>query len=235
MLDFNKIQQIVESVKTNIRGINFNESFESSERIVNTGLMHITTGNGLVAKIKTLTSIENNNLTNTFDSNSGFLRPLRRFTIPMNRLRTVIISFLSNQSIVMELLANGAVIKSFTLTKKAKYFLIHSYTDDKLVIGYPDEHGFNLVLFDNDLKVKIKNIHRDYVGEIFMNNENIIITSCRSAEFYMVLNLNLDIITSFGQNETRNEPYFAEKAINEDCIGAKFCIFSPLFYIFFFI
>ena len=149
---------------------------------------------------------------------------LRQEVFPLND-RLVKMYFTSNRTIVLESFdLAGNLIKSDESIKDISSFPIHSAHGLYFVVGFTCVQRFCVHLYDSDLNLiqSKKNLH--LIESIFLNEKNMLFFyENRANECCQVYDLDMKLLSRFGQNLNKEEAFYMPKSIITNYEHSKFC------------
>ena len=151
-------------------------------------------------------------------------RCLRQEVFPLEN-RLVKMYFTSNRSIVFESFAlDGKLIKSDEPVKYVSSFPIQSVYGNRFVVGFTSFNKFSVHLYDSDLNLIQAMEYSNLVESIYMNETNIVLFfENRVNECCEVYDLNMNLLSSFGQNLYKENAFYMPKSVINNYQDSKFC------------
>ena len=214
---FNKIQKSIEQVKRHLSYFNANTEVSDCKSL---GVILQKPLELKYSKVKNLcTDLQNPNKSYKIQLESSNQESvLRRYTICMNRSMSVIIYFTTKKSITMELFGeHGQLVKHTLLEEDVKYYPIISNNTDNLLLSYISADNYTkIILLDSNLNIIKRAKCFNLIESIYMNKSNIVCTIAnKKTNSCIIYDLQLNVLSSFGQQTNPSGPYYIEKIHQE--------------------
>ena len=219
----NKLQSFMDELKSNMHFFS-----ESAPQFKNSFLGYNVNPNFDVnfKKVKNLTQL----LDKAIEENKVCLEikftqsSLRQEVFPLDD-RLVKMYFTSNRTIVLESFdLKGRLIKTLEAVKEISSFPIHSAYGKHFVVGFTSIQRFNVNIYDSDLNLIQAKSNLNLIESILINEKNIVLFyENKPNECCQVYDLNMKLLSSFGQNVDKDEAFYLPKSIINNYEHSKFC------------